>query len=50
VHNGYVQDACPFDGVGHVGLAFDAGVARMIANALDPAHAVPVLCTFGPPF
>jgi hypothetical protein len=50
VRNLYVQDVCPADPVGHVGLAFDSGVARMIANALDPAHAVPVACTSGPPF
>jgi pimeloyl-ACP methyl ester carboxylesterase len=50
VRNFYVQDTCPFDQVGHIGMAFDTGVATMIANALDPAHAKPVLCGFGPPF
>ena len=50
VHNSYVQDVCPADPVGHIGMAFDTGIARMIANALDPAHAVPVTCGFGPPF
>jgi pimeloyl-ACP methyl ester carboxylesterase len=49
VTNEYVQDTCPADPVGHVGLAFDTGVARMVANALDPAHAQPVACSFGPP-
>jgi hypothetical protein len=49
VTNEYVQDTCPSDPVGHVGLAFDSGVARMVANALDPAHAQPVVCSFGPP-
>lgn len=50
VHNSYVQDTCPADPVGHIGMAFDTGIARMIANALDPANAVPVTCGFGPPF
>jgi triacylglycerol esterase/lipase EstA (alpha/beta hydrolase family) len=50
VTNEYVQDACPFDPVGHIGLAYDLDVENMIANALDPAHAGPVTCSFGPPF
>ncbi|HMG43899.1 MAG TPA: alpha/beta fold hydrolase [Acidimicrobiales bacterium] len=49
VTNRYVQDTCPLDPVGHVGLAFDSGVGQMIANALDPAHATPVTCGIGPP-
>ncbi|HEY4020975.1 MAG TPA: alpha/beta fold hydrolase [Pseudonocardiaceae bacterium] len=50
VTNEYVQDACPFDLVGHIGLAYDLDVENMIANALDPAHAGPVTCSFGPIF
>jgi len=50
VTNEFVQDTCPFDPVGHIGLAFDADVAQLVANALDPAHAGPVVCTFGPTF
>jgi triacylglycerol esterase/lipase EstA (alpha/beta hydrolase family) len=50
VTNEYVQDLCPYDPVGHVGLAFDSGVAQMITNALDPATATRVSCSFGPPF
>jgi hypothetical protein len=50
VHDVFVQDTCPADPVGHVGLAFDSGVARMVANALDPAHAAPVACVVGLPF
>jgi triacylglycerol esterase/lipase EstA (alpha/beta hydrolase family) len=46
VRNLFVQDYCP---VGHVGLAFDSTVAQLVANALDPAHAKPVSCGFGPP-
>ncbi|WP_163510931.1 esterase/lipase family protein [Fodinicola acaciae] len=48
VRNAYVQDTCPLDPVGHVGLAFDTGVAQMVANGLDPAHAKPVICSVGP--
>lgn len=48
VRNLYVQDVCPADPVGHIGLAFNSGVADLIANALDPAHPVPVRCGFGP--
>jgi triacylglycerol esterase/lipase EstA (alpha/beta hydrolase family) len=49
VTNEYVQDSCPLDPVGHVGLAFDPTVAQLVANALDPAHASRVVCAFGPP-
>ncbi|TDD58401.1 alpha/beta fold hydrolase [Kribbella antibiotica] len=49
VTNKFVQDTCPLDLVGHVGLAFDPTVAQMISNALDPAHAKRVICGFGPP-
>ncbi|MCP2341594.1 esterase/lipase family protein [Actinomadura rupiterrae] len=47
VTNAYVQDTCPNDPVGHIGLAYDSGVAQLIANALDPAHTRPVTCTIG---
>ncbi|MQA63587.1 MAG: alpha/beta fold hydrolase [Actinophytocola sp.] len=50
VDNSYVQDTCPADPVGHIGMAFDSGIAEMITNALDPANAKPVTCGFGPPF
>ncbi|WP_433166619.1 esterase/lipase family protein [Kribbella sp. CA-247076] len=49
VTNRFVQDVCPLDPVGHVGLAFDPTVAQLVANALDPAHAKRVVCAFGPP-
>jgi triacylglycerol esterase/lipase EstA (alpha/beta hydrolase family) len=49
VDNITVQDVCPFDPVGHVGLAFDSGVAQMIANALDPTAAQAVRCGAGLP-
>ena len=50
VNNAYVQDTCPADPVGHIGMAFDTGIAQMIANALDPAHPGRVVCSFGPTF
>ena len=50
VHNEFVQDTCPFDPVGHIGLAYDTDVAQLITNALDPADATPVLCSAGLPF
>lgn len=50
VDNILVQDVCPFDPVGHVGLAFDSGVAQMVTNALDPRTAEPVSCGVGFPF
>ena len=49
VTNQFVQDTCPLDPVGHVGLAFDPTVAQLVANALDPANARRVICGFGPP-
>ena len=50
VTNEVVQDTCPFDPVGHIGLAYDTDVAQLVVNALDPAHAGPVACSFGPTF
>ncbi len=49
VVNEFVQDTCPLDPVGHIGLAFDLGVAGLVANGLDPAHPKPVICSGGPP-
>ncbi|MFI9388070.1 esterase/lipase family protein [Kutzneria sp. NPDC052558] len=49
VSNAYVQDTCPLDLVGHIGLVFDTGVAAMVRNALDPAHPVAVPCALGLP-
>ena len=48
VTNYYVQDKCPFDPVGHVGIAVDWGVTSMILNGLDPTHRIS--CGFGAPF
>jgi triacylglycerol esterase/lipase EstA (alpha/beta hydrolase family) len=49
VRNEFVQDTCPLDPVGHVGLAFDPTVAQLVANALDPTHTSRVSCGYGPP-
>jgi pimeloyl-ACP methyl ester carboxylesterase len=49
VDNETVQDFCPLDPVGHIGLAYDPDVAELVRNALDPADPVPVTCTVGPP-
>ncbi len=48
VTNYYVQDECPADPVGHVGIAADPGVTSMILHGLDPDQ--PVRCGFGPAF
>ncbi len=42
-----VQDVCPDDPVGHIGLAYDSGVAQMVVNALTPSQAKPVPCASG---
>jgi pimeloyl-ACP methyl ester carboxylesterase len=48
VHNIEIQDICPADPVGHVGLAFDPGVLDIVRNALDPVHSQEVHCGAGP--
>jgi pimeloyl-ACP methyl ester carboxylesterase len=45
-----VQNFCPLDPVGHIGLAYDTDVAQLVRNALDPAQPVPVTCSVGPAF
>jgi pimeloyl-ACP methyl ester carboxylesterase len=50
VTNESVQDFCPLDPVGHIGLAYDTDVAQLVRNALDPAQPVPVTCSVGPAF
>ncbi|WP_394823151.1 esterase/lipase family protein [Pendulispora albinea] len=49
VHNVLIQDTCPLDPAGHIGMAYDPTVAQMVTNALDPERAKPVVCGFGPP-
>jgi triacylglycerol lipase len=45
-----LQDVCPTDLDDHLLEAFDPVVAQLIFNALDPAHAQPVVCGALPPF
>ncbi len=47
VTNRYVQDTCPFDLVGHIGLPFDTAVIAMVLNALGTP--TPVVCSVGLP-
>ncbi len=42
-----VQDLCPDDPVGHIGLAYDPDVAQLVVNALAPAQAHEVACSTG---
>lgn len=44
VDNEVVQGHCPVSLVEHVGIAFSPTALHLVANALDPAHATPVLC------
>jgi len=39
-----LQDVCPRDFSEHVAVAFSPNVLWLIQNALDPAHASPVVC------
>jgi pimeloyl-ACP methyl ester carboxylesterase len=48
VHNLGIQDICPNDPVGHVGMAFDPGVLDIVLNALDQARTQQVRCGVGP--
>lgn len=44
VRNLWVQDYCFFDLVDHASLSYDRTTSRLVFNALDPAHPVPVGC------
>lgn len=44
VRNLWVQDFCLLDLVDHASLSYDRTVARLVQNALDPAHPGPVGC------
>jgi len=39
VTNLLLQDVCPVDFSGHIGLAYSPNALRLVLNALDPAHA-----------
>jgi pimeloyl-ACP methyl ester carboxylesterase len=49
VSNETVQNYCPLDPVGHIGLAYDPDVAQLVRDALDPADSVTVTCSVGAP-
>jgi len=49
VSNETVQNYCPLDPVGHIGLAYDPDVEQLVTNALDPAGQVAVTCSVGAP-
>ncbi|MFG3229462.1 esterase/lipase family protein [Kitasatospora sp. NPDC048194] len=44
VDNQVLQDHCPLTLAEHVAIAFSPTALHLVANALDPAHATPVLC------
>ncbi|WTA50625.1 alpha/beta fold hydrolase [Kitasatospora purpeofusca] len=44
VDNEVVQAHCPLSLAEHVAVAFAPTVLHLVTNALDPAHATPVLC------
>ncbi|KAA2250962.1 alpha/beta fold hydrolase [Solihabitans fulvus] len=46
--NVVLQDLCPQDFGGHGMVAFDPNATQVVLNALDPAHARPVECSFVP--
>lgn len=50
VVNKYVQDRCPLDFVGHVGLAVDTNVWHEVQHWLDPSFQLPAICLPGVPF
>jgi triacylglycerol lipase len=39
-----LQDVCPMDFSEHIAVAFSPNVLQLVQNALDPAHAAPVIC------
>ncbi|MFI8461398.1 esterase/lipase family protein [Kitasatospora sp. NPDC085464] len=44
VDNVVLQNHCPVSLVEHVAIAFSPTALHLVTNALDPAHATPVLC------
>lgn len=50
VTNIVVQDGCAADRSDHLAIAGSRRTTRMVLNALDPQHPVPVPCEYVPPF
>lgn len=49
VRNVWVQDVCPLDPVGHIGLAYDLNLWNLVQNALDDTPDRKFLCVLGSP-
>jgi pimeloyl-ACP methyl ester carboxylesterase len=49
VRNMTIQQLCPNDPVGHLGMPYDKTTVRLVLNDLDPADAQPVTCSTGFP-
>ncbi|KAL5355517.1 secreted lipase [Aspergillus floccosus] len=49
VRNVWVQDVCPLDPVGHIGLAYDANLWNLAKNALDGTPDREFPCVLGSP-
>jgi hypothetical protein len=44
-----LQDICPQDHAGHGMVGFDPNATQVVLNALDPAHAQPIHCSYVAP-
>ncbi|KAM4059463.1 alpha/beta hydrolase fold domain-containing protein [Hirsutella rhossiliensis] len=49
VHNIFVQDYCPLDPVGHLGVSVDLNVWRLVLNSLERKIGRKFFCLLGPP-
>ncbi|KJZ76581.1 hypothetical protein HIM_03917 [Hirsutella minnesotensis 3608] len=49
VHNIWVQDYCPWDPVGHVGVSVDLNIWRLVLNSLERQIGRKFFCLLGPP-
>ncbi|KAG2413042.1 hypothetical protein HFD88_010601 [Aspergillus terreus] len=49
VRNVWVQDVCPLDPVGHIGLAYDLNLWNLVKNALDGTPERKFVCVLGSP-
>lgn len=49
VTNEVIQDYCPDDPVGHLGITYDRTAVELMENALDPSRPVPLTCDAGLP-
>lgn len=49
VHNIWVQDYCPLDRVGHLGVSLDSNVWHLVLNSLERRVGHKFACLAGPP-